>query len=203
MNCQEFWDNIPDMGAGADQLRHAGECPACAELLSRHRALEAGLKAVAAEMRQVEAPARVESGLVAAFRLQNQVVRRTDRSQWWVPALSWAAAAAILVVAALAVLHPRQPMPAHRGAPNMVESAALTESVDTNALDGEDGFIPLPNTQRLDPNEDVNVVRVEVPRSAMMAVGLAVSADSVSELVEADVMLGQDGVARAIRFVDE
>lgn len=203
MNCQEFWDNIPEMGAGADQLQHPRECEACAALLSRHRALEAGLKTMAAEMRQVEAPARVESGLVAAFRLQNQAVHRTGRSQWWVPALSWAAAAAILVVAALAVMHPRQPMPAHRSAPGMVESAALTDSVDSNVSDGEDGFIPLPNTQRLDPNEDVNVVRVEVPRSAMMAVGLAVSADSVSELVEADVMLGQDGVARAIRFVDE
>jgi hypothetical protein len=47
------------------------------------------------------------------------------------------------------------------------------------------------------------MVRVEVPRSAMLEVGLAVSADRVSELVEADVVLGPDGLARAIRFVDE
>jgi hypothetical protein len=37
----------------------------------------------------------------------------------------------------------------------------------------------------------------------MLEVGLAVSADRVSELVEADVVLGPDGLARAIRFVDE
>jgi hypothetical protein len=37
----------------------------------------------------------------------------------------------------------------------------------------------------------------------MLSVGLAVSADRVSELVEADVVLGADGLARAIRFVDE
>jgi hypothetical protein len=81
--------------------------------------------------------------------------------------------------------------------------ASVTDSTDAYAADEDDGFIPLPNARRLDPNEDVNVVRVEVPRSAMLSVGLAVSADRVSELVEADVVLGADGLARAIRFVDE
>ena len=45
------------------------------------------------------------------------------------------------------------------------------------------------------------VVRVQVPRSAPAMVGLPMSGGDVSGTVTADVVLGEDGVARAIRFV--
>jgi hypothetical protein len=48
----------------------------------------------------------------------------------------------------------------------------------------------------------MNLIRVEIPRSAMIALGFSVSEDRASESVEADVMLGGDGVARAIRFLE-
>jgi hypothetical protein len=60
----------------------------------------------------------------------------------------------------------------------------------------------LPNAARIEPNEDLNVVRVEVPRSAMIALGYAVSEDRASESVEAEVVLGPDGLARAVRFLE-
>jgi hypothetical protein len=37
----------------------------------------------------------------------------------------------------------------------------------------------------------------------MLVVGLEVSPERVSERVEAEVMLGPDGLARAVRFADE
>jgi hypothetical protein len=208
MNCKEFREGITESGVNADLLRHSSECAECAALLGRYRNLEAGLGALAAELRHTEAPEHVELGLVAAFRSQNRQARgadrhKWDRHKWWIPALSWATAAGVLIVAAMFLMHPHQPLPAHRSAPGTVEMASVTDSTDAYAADEDDGFIPLPNARRLDPNEDVNVVRVEVPRSAMLSVGLAVSADRVSELVEADVVLGADGLARAIRFVDE
>ncbi|HMD71800.1 MAG TPA: hypothetical protein VKF41_10680 [Bryobacteraceae bacterium] len=172
-------------------------------MLNAHGTLSAGLKTLAAELRHVEAPARVELGLVAAFRSQHWRQRGAVGRQWWIPALSWATAAGVVIVAALFLLRPHQPLPAHRGAPGSVEMASMTDSPDVSAAEGDDGFIALPNARGLDPAEEVNIVRVEVPRSAMLEVGLAVNADSVSELVEADVMLGPDGLARAIRFVDE
>jgi len=55
----------------------------------------------------------------------------------------------------------------------------------------------------MDPNDDVNVVRLAVPRTAMLAVGLPVSPERASELVEADIMLGSDGMARAVRFLND
>ncbi len=66
----------------------------------------------------------------------------------------------------------------------------------------DDGFIPLPNAPQIDPNDDVNVVRMELPRSAMLAVGLEVSPEQVSDTVEAEVKIGPDGLARAVRFME-
>jgi len=203
MNCQEFWDHMPEIGADTSELgQHAAECAACAEQLKLHRALASGLRSVAEQMGSVEAPARVEQGLIAAFRSQNRVRTRTASVSWWAPVLSWAGAAAVLVVGAGLLLHSAhtpQPLRARPGTPS-IEQAVFDPSASS---DNDDGFIPLPNAETLDPDEDVNVVRMEVPRSTMMAVGLPVSTDRLSELVEADVVLGQDGMARAIRFVDE
>ena len=72
-------------------------------------------------------------------------------------------------------------------------------------LAGEDAgaFIPLPNADRLPQDENLNVVRVEVPRSAMIALGYSVTADRAAERVRADVLMGSDGLARAVRFLDE
>src|SRR5207248_5086866 len=45
------------------------------------------------------------------------------------------------------------------------------------------------------------VVRVEVPRSALQSLGLPINVERAGERVKADVLVGNDGVARAIRFV--
>ncbi len=203
MNCQEFRENIAEGEPGADLLRHAEECEACAAVLGGHSGLRSGLRSLALELRSIEAPPRVEVGLVAAFRSQRSRAHHVRGRHFWVPALSWATAAGVVIAAALFLLRPHVPMPAHRATPGSVELAALPDTSEPSQAEADDGFIPLPNARGLDPNEQVNIVRVEVPRSAMLEIGLAVSADRVSELVVADVELGQDGLARAIRFVDE
>ncbi|HVF68676.1 MAG TPA: hypothetical protein VM914_13485 [Pyrinomonadaceae bacterium] len=50
-------------------------------------------------------------------------------------------------------------------------------------------------------SEGVHLVRVELPRSALTSFGIPVNADRAGERVKADVLLGEDGTARAIRFV--
>ena len=164
--------------------------------MSRHRELEAGFRAVAAGFRRVEAPPRVEAKLRSAFRRQTGIeqpravapldtrghvghgVRRDVRPG--------------RLPGARAPAGGRTP-PVQR----TVEVAAAQPQADY------DGFIPLPNSAGVAADEDdVNLVRVEVPRSAMIALGLDVSADRAEELVEADVLLGSNGVARAVRFLD-
>jgi hypothetical protein len=62
-------------------------------------------------------------------------------------------------------------------------------------------FLPLTYDGNMSQMDDGQVVRVELPRSALQSFGLPVNAERAGERVKADVLLGHDGVARAIRFV--
>ncbi|HEX8494622.1 MAG TPA: hypothetical protein VF658_17380 [Pyrinomonadaceae bacterium] len=62
-------------------------------------------------------------------------------------------------------------------------------------------FMPLTYGAAMSPNEGGQLVRVELPRSALATLGLPMNVDNAQERVKADVLLGHDGLARAIRFV--
>ena len=51
------------------------------------------------------------------------------------------------------------------------------------------------------PFERGELLRVMVPASTMQKVGLPVNEDHLTDRVYADVLVGQEGLARAIRFV--
>jgi hypothetical protein len=65
-----------------------------------------------------------------------------------------------------------------------------------------EGFIALPYSDVNLSSEGAVVLRVEVPRSALLLAGTPVSAGRRDERVKADVVVGADGLARAIRFVN-
>jgi hypothetical protein len=160
----------------------------------------------------------VEAGLTAAFRSHASFrVRRPARHWWLTPVFAWASTAAAMIAMAVFLLRGFAPtavkpstvaVPRH-AAQSTMEWAAVQMPTAADADQDEDsaglgdGFIRLPNATRIEPNEDVNVVRVEVPGSAMIAMGLPVSEDRASETVLADVALGPDGMARAVRLVNE
>jgi hypothetical protein len=73
-------------------------------------------------------------------------------------------------------------------------SADMNEEITTD-------FLPISYGSNLSQLDDGQVVRVELPRSALQSFGLPVNAERAGERVKADVLLGHDGVARAIRFV--
>ena len=208
MNCQEFWNTMPELAHEAQDghFEHVRECPACAALLNRQRTLASGLRMLAADWRPVEAPARVESRLTAAFLGQTGLAMRRPPSRWWVPVATWATAAAAVVGLAMFLARDRQPVPAHRTTSSRVELAAVEPPADLESAgdfsDADADFIPMPNAARIEPNEDLNLVRVEVPRSAMIALGYALSEDRASDPVKAEVVLGADGLARAVRFLE-
>ena len=62
-------------------------------------------------------------------------------------------------------------------------------------------FFPLREGEDLTTLDSLQVVRVELPGSALGEVGLPVDPETANEPIKADVVLGQDGLARAIRFV--
>lgn len=198
MNCEEFWNRMVELESDhAGRDRHIAECAPCAARLASERRLSGGLRLLAAELDTLAAPQRVETRLLAAFRATNGI-RAARRTSWWkTPILPWAAAAVLAAGLAFTVwVAPKRQVaaPAHHKATAQIELAALTTP------ETDDGFIPLPNAPQIDPNDDVSVVRMEFPRSAMLAVGLEVNPDQVSDTIEAEVKLGSDGLARAVRF---
>jgi hypothetical protein len=78
-------------------------------------------------------------------------------------------------------------------ADNEAARPAATESVTD--------FMPLTAGAPAPPLESGQLVRVELPRSALASLGLPVNVERAHEPLKADVLLGGDGQARAIRFV--
>ena len=212
MNCHEFWSSLaPEPGRapvpGAEHQAHLDACSDCAARLARHGGLVADLAALANEQRRIIAPARVERRLLSAFRAQAGLPATVPRRGWHGPVLWWAAAAGLLLSTSAFLLRDRVPAPVRHSRPAAVELAQWTAPANTDA-DGiavadNDGFIPVPNADGFTVTEDpVDLVRVELPRSSMIAFGIPVSAERAAERVQADVLLGSDGVARAVRFLD-
>jgi hypothetical protein len=82
--------------------------------------------------------------------------------------------------------------------------AQTAQNTDTQTAQPEEittSFISLTQGYSLPMSEGGQVVRVELPRSALASFGLPISAERINERVKADVVVGNDGIARAIRFV--
>jgi hypothetical protein len=62
-------------------------------------------------------------------------------------------------------------------------------------------FIPLMHGEAMTPSDGGQIVRVEMPRSALVSFGLPMNMERGGGRVKADVVVGNDGLARAIRFV--
>jgi hypothetical protein len=62
-------------------------------------------------------------------------------------------------------------------------------------------FIPLTYTGTLMEKEGAQLMRVQMSRSALISLGVPIAVENAYEPVKADVLFGNDGVARAIRFV--
>ncbi len=62
-------------------------------------------------------------------------------------------------------------------------------------------FFALPFSDAALPLDQAVMIRVDLPRSALELAGLPVAADLRDQRVRADLVLGEDGLARAIRFV--
>lgn len=304
MKCQEFQSNLDGLARGAlleartrdEAAAHEESCAVCASRLADERALTAGLRALAATMREKETPAHTESALLSAFRSHatsttaatpsfvttaapSNVVSLSEHAgakHWsWVKTVAVAAMAAAAV--ALFMLVPpylSAPPPARQSASNNTRSAPVKTHDDTatnsqqsttahlsgvqddsqptdgagarGLKDDEDvpsktlsprrnvvramnaslggssrglasnrgataetasaneittEFIPLVQYAGFAQSEGGHLVRVELPRSALASFGIPVNADQAGGRVKADVLLGEDGTARAIRFV--
>lgn len=81
----------------------------------------------------------------------------------------------------------------HRQAMNASPASEAVAEITTD-------FFPLPHANALTSSDGGQMMRVELPRSALASFGLLVNNERDGR-VKADVLLGDDGLARAIRFV--
>ena len=186
MTCQEFWDGMPELGAELPE--HVAECPSCAARFGQHRSLAAGLKRIASE-RSNAAPPAVELRLKEAFREEFGGKRAPARHRW----VAWGAAAAAVIMAVLLALsggrHAQKVASEPPQSPQVVDSA----------------FIPLPyeagGSAAMVPSDDADLVEVEVPRSALVTLGVPVPADGGAGPVAAVIALGSDGMLEGVRIL--
>lgn len=88
-----------------------------------------------------------------------------------------------------------------------VKSAAQAQNDTAVAANGGEteimtDFFALPQSNTLAQSDGGgHLMRVELPRSALATLGLPVNPERADERVKADVLIGDDGLARAIRFV--
>ena len=80
-------------------------------------------------------------------------------------------------------------------------SVVVGAVTDSETSEVASPFMPLGYTNPANIQDGAQVVRVELPRYAMARFGLPVNMERYDENVKADVWLGADGLARAIRFV--
>jgi anti-sigma factor RsiW len=181
MTCRRLTPDVIDFARGValDRSRetivaeHIRSCASCAALAERERAMSAALRLVAREEHVPEQNDVRLGRLLAIFDAPRPRARRVK------VALEWSLAASVLIVAGLAVGW-RSEMPATGSR----ERIAAAPAPPANA---ESAFVVLPGAQALPRLESGQVIRMELP-----------SADGA---IQADVLFGQDGLARAVRFV--
>ena len=171
---------IGDRTAGIQ--RHALECEACrAELKGLENAFvlfrESGRNwASGAASRSTADRGSAKASAVSVFRGESN--RPSSRTR-----LGWACLlAAALSAGALLI---QRPIPAPQGP---VESR-------------EEPFIEIPYVAPLAPYERTSVMRMDVQVAGLIAAGFEVHAADAGAAVKADVLVGQDGRAHAIRLV--
>jgi hypothetical protein len=153
-----------------------------------------------------QAPPRVEAALLAAYR------RKHARRRWKylapVPlaaALLWPLAfreappppAAPAPQPAPASAFRRPPPPPRRPVTRVARALPRPRQEPAQAAD----FVPIYPGAALLPMERGQVVRVAIPRSALAPAGFPVDAVRIQERIRADVLMGEDGLVRGIRFV--
>jgi hypothetical protein len=224
MNCAEFENVVHELAredarevlgdAGAVMARfHAETCQACATRLAEARLLAQALKETAEGSRGLEASGAMEESLTEAFR---EYHRGLERSRYRVKRLrlrwaEWMAVAA--AVAALAMVgawnfsrgHANNATKVETNPPAIAANASGSSQqavpVATAAMDSD--FVPVPYGEGLSADEAGLVVRVSLTRSALGSLGYPVDEMNGGDVVQADLLVGEDGLPRAVRLVQQ
>lgn len=214
-----------EAAASRGALAHAEACTRCARRLETERRLSEVLAECGAQDERRSAPPAVERVLLTALRERRQGLRRR-RSTWIASASAGAVAAVLCIAAVVALTRPARSRPVAVAPPPPAPKTQVTTPVyrqlkkprpralraanrkpaqprkAENAPGNREivtDFMPV--VYDPDPVERGSVVRVRLPRAALLTFGFPVNELRAEEPINADVLLGEDGLARAVRFV--
>jgi hypothetical protein len=154
-----------------------------------------GLRALAADGPR-DAPPHIEPELRAQFRRQN----RRRNLVTWVPAFSVAAAVGIALLVWTQAPWSQAPKPPSVPAASKAPAVAASAVTSGAEEDADASFYPLPEAEALPAVENAMVVRVQLPVSSLQLMGVPVSEERADASVQAELLLGQDGLARGVRL---
>jgi hypothetical protein len=210
MNCEEFANSGFESGAAAvgpeseAAREHLRTCPQCAALYERLLELRGGLRELGKATAQAATPSRVEMRLRQEFRTRHKTNKNRDRAV----VAAWMLAAATMVLAAGSVVVWQQrhgTKVAHvNPAPAPVSASAVANGPELGgtllaAGDEQFALIPgaLPGLQ-----DETSVVRVQMQRGALGALGLSVNEEHANDVVQVDLLLDADGQPQAYRLAE-
>lgn len=150
----------------------------------------AALRALSDATPGLDAPA-MEGRLLAAFSQRRAASHaRARRMGVW-----WAAAAVLVLVCSSGAWW--------LGQRRALVVATAQPSLETAIGGPLSDFIALPGAAALPAFERGDIVRIEVPLISLPAYGIEILPDATPTIVPADLLVGQDGVPRAIRLVSD
>lgn len=222
---QAYLDGELAAEAGAAVRVHLTDCSRCAEAVREmQQALTAMNQALTTTWPDVVPTARLRARIASA--LAEQTAPKAAWAQWPGP-FGWAAT--VLLLAGIAgwiwrATPPLQPpQPAHDEKPALAllpkppatfspvsarpplrprhPVRQRTRGDHAEKAEVVTQFFPLREGEDLAAAETMRLVRVELPGSALAEVGWPMPLEAAQTPVKADVLLGEDGLARAIRFV--
>jgi predicted anti-sigma-YlaC factor YlaD len=218
MTCEEFalacldFRSIPEGSpVRLAVLEHLQQCPQCAALHENFQTLQDDLRYWGLEAKHAETPSRVEMRLMQEFRSKH----KTEKTRRTVLTGSWAIAAAAAIVAAVSWTswrHDRglsafgwkatttQIVKVDANRVSTVHPAAGLEIGDALVASSTSGDFTLLPGSTPSPMEDATVVRVEMQRSALGAFGFTVNEEQASDLIQVDLLVGDDGLPQAVRL---
>ena len=181
MSCQLWKPVLFDFARGFtsaqtdEALSHARECTDCALILDQQQLLTVLLRSVAEPNHEIK---KVPENLMSAFRA-NQIPKSSTSISW--------IRAAILVIAML-------------GGWMWYRTHHFEVPKITSAPHHDDGeFIPLQYAEN--PSNSFQVVRVQLGASDLQQLGFPAAPEWENRSVKADIVVGEDGLPHAIRFV--
>lgn len=184
-------------------LEHAARCSGCAALQEAWQEARVALQALRETTRDEETPRRVEMRLLREFEMRHRVTKARTVAIF----ASWALASAAVLVAGVSwwnwrVAQNQQPDGNSVTSKVLTPTPSATEASEAPTLIADNGageFTLLPGSlpQEVD---DSAIVRVGMQRGALSALGLPVNEERVGDWIQVDLLVGQDGLPKAVRL---